>query len=144
MLMHTRAGLRMRKISRTRTEGAAMRSVTPGTAVFVGIVVAGLAGFVLALRAWFKTGQSMGLPVWRKLLFSLGFLAVAGQVLLFAVSWTRIGVDHALFAAWARFVYPSFLVAVVLVLTGKGSARWWLLASSCLLFVLCFFMMLTP
>jgi hypothetical protein len=112
--------------------------------VFVGIIVAGLVGFVLALRAWIKSGQSAGLPAWRRLLFSLGFLAVAGQVVLFALSWTNIGRDRALFAAWARFVYPSFLVAFLLVLTGKGAARWWLLASSFLLFVLCFFIMLSP
>ena len=121
-----------------------MRPITPEMVVFIGIVVAGLAGFVLALRAWLKTGQSTGLPAWRKLLFSLGFLAVAGQMILFGLSWTRIGVDHALFAAWARLVYPSFFAAVVLVLTGKGSSRWWLLGSSFLLFVLCFFIMLSP
>jgi hypothetical protein len=43
----------------------------------------------------------------------------------------------------ARFVYPSFLVSVILILTGKGPARWWLLVSSFLLFVLCFFIMLS-
>jgi hypothetical protein len=112
--------------------------------VFIGIIVAGLVGFILALRAWVKSGQSKGLPAWRRLLFSLGFLAVAAQAVLFALSWTHIGVDRALFAAWARFVYPSFLLSVILVLTGKGPARWWLLASSFLLFVLCFFTMLSP
>lgn len=121
-----------------------MKSITPGMVVFIGIILAGLAGFVLALRAWLKSRQSTGLPAWRKLLFSLGFVAVAGQFILFALWWTRIGRDYALFAAWARLVDPSFLVAIVLVLTGKGSARWWLLGSSSLLFVLCFFIMLTP
>jgi hypothetical protein len=112
--------------------------------VYVGIIVAGLCGFIVALGTWMKSKSATGLPAWRKTLFSLGFLAVAGQVVLFALSWTHIGVDRALFAAWARCVYPSFLVAVVLVLTGKGPARWWLLASSFLLFVLCFFSMLSP
>ena len=112
--------------------------------IFVGIIVAGLAGFVLALWAWVKSEKSKRLPAWRRLLFSLGFLAVAGQVVLFALSWTHIGRDRALFAAWARFVYPSFFVAAILALTGKGPARWWLLASSFLLFVLCFFIMLSP
>jgi hypothetical protein len=112
--------------------------------IFVAIIVAGLAGFLLALRAWFKTEKSQTLPAWRRVLFSLGFLAVAGQVVLFALSWTHIGRDRALFAAWARFVYPSFGVAVPLIFAGKGAARWWLLASSFLLFVLCFFVMLSP
>lgn len=121
-----------------------MRPITPGMVIFVGIVVAGLAGFVLALRAWVRSERSRSLPGWRRLLFSLGFLAVAGQLVLFALSWTHIGKDRALFAAWARLVYPSFAVPVALILTGKGSARWWLLGSSFLLFVLCFFIMLTP
>ncbi|SNT44440.1 hypothetical protein SAMN05421770_11915 [Granulicella rosea] len=112
--------------------------------IFVGIIVAGLIGFVLALWAWVRSEQSKELPAWRRLLFSLGFLAVAGQVVLFALSWTHIGRNRALFSAWARFVYPSFFVAAILALTGKGAARWWLLASSFLLFVLCFFIMLSP
>jgi hypothetical protein len=121
-----------------------MISITPAKAAFIGIIVVGLAGFVLALRAWLKTRQLAGLAAWRKLLFGFSFLAVAGQIVLFALSWTHIGADRALFAAWARFVYPSFLLSVVLILAGKGSPRWWLLASSFLLFVLCFFIMLSP
>jgi hypothetical protein len=112
--------------------------------IYVSIIVAGLVGFVVALGVWLKSERSKELPAWRRLLFSLGFLAVAAQLVLFALSWTNIGRDRALFAAWARFVYPSFFVAAVLVLMGKGPARWWLLASSFLLFVLCFFTMLSP
>jgi hypothetical protein len=112
--------------------------------VFVEIILAGLVGFILAVSSWFKGEKSKVLPAWRRVLFSLGFVAVAGQVVLFALSWTPIVTDYAARAAWARLVYPSFLVAVVLVLTGNGPARWWLLASSFFLFVLCFFIMLSP
>jgi hypothetical protein len=121
-----------------------MTTVTPAKLIFVGIIVAGLVGFVLAIRAWQKAGQSLGLPRWRKFLFGLGFLAVAGQVVLFALVWTNIWADRAMFAAWARLVDPLFLTAVALILAGKGPARWWLLMTSFLLFVLCFFIMLSP
>lgn len=112
--------------------------------IYLSIIVTGLVGFSVAVGIWLKSKRSKELPAWRRLLFSLAFLAVAGQGVLFALSWTDIGRDRALFAAWARFVYPSFLAAAVLVLTGKGPARWWLLVSSLLLFVLCFFTMLSP
>jgi hypothetical protein len=34
--------------------------------IFVAIIVAGLAGFIVALRAWFKSEKSKGLPAWEK------------------------------------------------------------------------------
>ena len=55
-----------------------------------------------------KVSGTMVLPKWRDVAFKLAFLAVAGQLFLFAIFWTRIGADYALFANWARFVYPSF------------------------------------
>jgi hypothetical protein len=118
--------------------------MTPSKVIFLGIIIAGMTAFVLAFSSWLRKGKSVALPGWRRVIFSLGFLAVAGQVVLFALSWTRIGADYALFARWARFVYPSFVIAIVCILAGKGAARWWLLASSTLLFVICFFIMLSP
>ena len=112
--------------------------------VFFGIVIVAIAAFVWALWAWHKDKQLMNLAEWRKVAFQLGFIAVAGQLVLFAIFWTHIGTNYALFAAWARFVYPSFLVAVIFIVAGKGSSRLWLLLSSFLLFVLCFFTMLSP
>jgi|HubBroStandDraft_6_1064221.scaffolds.fasta_scaffold752128_1 hypothetical protein len=112
--------------------------------IFIGIVVAGLMAFALAFSVRLRKGQSVAVPGWRWVIFSLGFLAVAAQFLLFALSWTRIGADYALFARWARFVYRSFVIAIVSILAGKGAARWWLLASSTVLFVICLFIMLSP
>jgi hypothetical protein len=112
--------------------------------VFVGIIIAALAALGLACKTWFAKGQAAELPTWRKVIFSLGILAVVGQVVLFVLFWTKIGSDYGLFAEWARMVYPSFLVAAVCIFAGKGAARRWLFASSVLLFIVCFFMMLSP
>ena len=121
-----------------------MTPITPAKLVFLGIIVAGIGTFVLALWAWRRSTQPSGLSTLRRVLFSLGFVAVAAQLVLFALSWTHIGADYAMFATWARFVYPSFLLAVSFIAAGRGAARWWLLLSSFLLFVLCFFTMLSP
>jgi hypothetical protein len=121
-----------------------MTAITPAALAFVGLIACGLAAFFVALWRWLRGPQTQGLPGWRKVFFDLGFLAVAAQAVLLALSWTHIATSPALFARWARFVFPSFLVAAVLVLMGRGVSRWLLLASSFLLFVVCFFIMLTP
>jgi hypothetical protein len=118
--------------------------MNPSKVIFIGIVLTGLAAFASAFSVWIRKSKSSDLPSWRKVIFSFAFLAVAAQFLLFALSWTHIGNDYALFIKWRRFVFPSFWVGVVPTLFGKGSPRWWLLLASVLIFVLCFFTMLTP
>jgi hypothetical protein len=71
----------------------------------------------------------MEISAWRRVCFSVGFLAVAAEVVLCAIFWMHIGRDYALFARWARSVCLAFLISVVCVAAGKGPARWWLLAS---------------
>jgi hypothetical protein len=83
------------------------------------------------------------LPLWRRTFAIVGLLAVSVQALLFILSFTRIGSDYTLFGKWARWVDYTFLVAVPCVLAGKGTSRWWLLSSSILLFVVCFFITLS-
>lgn len=95
--------------------------------------------------AWWHCDVVLGnktLPFWRRIAASIGLLAVTMQALLFILSWTRIG-SGVLFGQWARWVLPTFLVAVPCVLAGKGAFRWWLLLSSVLLFVICFFIVLS-
>ena len=94
--------------------------------------------------AWWLWRVELGrnLPPWRKVVASIGLLAVTSQALLFILSWTRIGRDYALFGQWARWVLPTFLIAVPCVFAGKGPSRWWLLSSSVLLFIICFFITL--
>jgi hypothetical protein len=120
-----------------------MKPITVEILVFFAIILTAIGAFARALWGWHRKKESVELPGWRNIAFQLGFIAVAGQLVLFAIPWTHIGRSYALFAAWARLVYPSFLVAVIFVAAGKGSARRWLLLSSILLFVLCFFTMLS-
>jgi hypothetical protein len=96
--------------------------------------------------AWWRRRVELGkdtLPFWRRTVASIGLLSVTAQALLFILSWTRIGRDYALFGQWARWILPTFLVAAPCVLAGKGPSRWWLLASSVLLFIICFFITLS-
>jgi hypothetical protein len=103
-----------------------------------------LGSLALAGKLWFTKGRSVEIPAWRRLLFNLGFFALAAQFVLSALFWTRVGADYALFAWWARMVCLSFLISVLCILVGKGLARWWLLASSSLLFAISLLIMLTP
>jgi len=103
----------------------------------------GLLGACLRLAVFAtRTGEGNA-PLWRRILASMGLLSVTVQALLFILSWTRIGRDTVLFGKWANWLYPTFLVAVIGVLAGKGTSRWWLLSSSVLLFVMCFLFTLT-
>jgi hypothetical protein len=111
---------------------------------FAAIVLGAFGGFGYACLKWRRESSKAELPWWRRIIASLGFLAVAAQILLFMAFWTRIGRDPFLSARWERFVFPTFVAAVLLIPLGKGSSRWWLLLSSCLLFVMCFFFGLTP
>lgn len=96
--------------------------------------------------AWWLWRVELGrdnLPPWRRVVASIGLLAVTSQALLFILSWTQIGRDYALFGQWARWVLTTFLIAVPCVFAGKGRSRWWLLSSSVLLFIICFFITLS-
>jgi len=88
----------------------------------------------------------MHLPVWRRVALFAGFVAVALQGASFVAfwCWPNISRDNVLLGSWARLVFGSFIVAVPCVLAGKGASRWWLLALSVLLFVVCFFLANIP
>ena len=113
--------------------------------VFVAMLLAAL--FWLrpyALKRWQRDTTKAQLPVWRRIAANIGLLAVGAQIILFIVSsWISIGSDYLLFGQWARWVVPTFIVAFSCVLAGKGSTRWWLLSSSVIMFVICFFIVLS-
>lgn len=118
-------------------------------------IVAGFVSFGLMILtafwglayAWWRLRAGLvkkPLSLWRRVLATIGLLAVSVQAMLFILSWTRIGKDPALLAQWARWVGPTFLVAAACVLAEEGASRWWLLSSSILLFVMCFLIALSP
>lgn len=112
-----------------------------------GFILLGLmtvAAFGSLGYAWWRwKPEHFELPLWRRVVAGVGLLAVSVQGLLFLLSWTQIGRDPVLLAHWARWVNPTFLVAVPCVLAGKGAFRWCLLSASVLLFVICFFFTLS-
>ncbi|HEY1581244.1 MAG TPA: hypothetical protein VGF82_29600 [Terracidiphilus sp.] len=113
------------------------------TVGFFVIVVVFIAMAILAIRPWSKIQPLTGLPTWRKLLFWLGALLLATQVVIFAFVYTRVGQDQVLFPKWSRLMCPLFLFSVVGIVAGKGAARWALLAISILVLVISFFTLLS-
>jgi hypothetical protein len=127
-----------------------MMSAPPGilaqAIVYIGVVLLALGGLGYSFLKWVREARKAELPTWRRTAANLGFLAVAIQaaLLLSFLLWHRISRDHQLLGLWATLIYPTFLVAVPLTLAGKGTSRWWLLSSSVIVFVLGFFLSLTP
>jgi len=109
--------------------------------ILVGMIAAAPSAFALSCKLWFTNKRSLQIPAWRKAIFSVGFLAVAGQLVLFALSWTHTQADYPI--TWAHMVNRAFILAVPCILAGKGAARLWLLVSSSLLFIMCFFFTLS-
>jgi hypothetical protein len=110
--------------------------------IFVAMIIAAFCGLVFGWTKWRHENRKACIPVWRRILAGAGILAVTAQAIVFIESW-RIGSDYVLFGKWARWVLPSFLVALPCVIAGRGASRWSLLSSSILLFVLCFFIILS-
>jgi hypothetical protein len=111
--------------------------------VFMLMVLIAFSGFAYAWRKWRTDVRKGELPRWRRTATGIGFVAVAAQAALFVAFVGPIGRDYVLFAWWARAVLALFVVALPLTLAGRGASRWWLLGSSLLLFIICFFMILS-
>lgn len=111
--------------------------------VFVLLVLVAFGGLGFAWMRWRTETRKAELSRWRRTAANIGFLGVAAQAALFIAFWGPIGRDYALFADWARAVVAVFVVALPLTLAGRGASRWWLLGSSVLLFIICFFMILS-
>jgi hypothetical protein len=112
---------------------------------FVVIFLIPSGTFAYALIEWRRELQKAAVPFWRRIAANLGFIAVAAQgaVLLSVSIWPQLS-RMPLLSQWARWVFPTFIVAVPFVLVGKGASRSWLLSSSLLLFIFCFSLVLSP
>jgi hypothetical protein len=112
---------------------------------FIAINLPLLGAFAFALVKWRGDIRNSDLPMWRKWTTNIGFVAVAIQGGLYLAVWIWPQLTRgSLLGRWAHWVLPTFAVAVPFVLAGKGASRWWLLSSSVMLFVICFFIVLTP
>jgi hypothetical protein len=110
--------------------------------IYLGLCLAPFGCFACAVRKWVEISKRQAVPSWRRIAVWVGFLAVAGQAVSFALCWTSLGNDVRNFQMLSRWMLGSFLVALPLVLIGKGASRWWLLSSSVIWFVVgCFFVL---
>jgi len=89
----------------------------------------------------FDATRKVQLPMWRSVILIVGLIGLTSQAALFVAFWLRqpIGRDPIMFGKWAFSVHLSFIVALPCLFAGKGAYRWWLLASSVVLFVICFY-----
>lgn len=112
-----------------------------GAIILVALSVTAVAALAYALWKWRSEARNVQLPTWRRVILVIGLIAVALQAALFVAFWLwpSTGRDYMLFGSWARWVHLSFVIALPCLFAGKGPSRWWLLASSSLLFVICFF-----
>jgi hypothetical protein len=118
--------------------------ITVGFIVFGVMILTAIWGLIYA---WWRLRARLvkePLSLWRRVLATIGLLAVSVQALLFILYWTRVGPSDALLGQWSRWVDLAFFVAAPCVLAEKGAPRWWLLSSSILLFTMCFFISLSP
>jgi|SRR5579863_5639999 hypothetical protein len=111
--------------------------------LFIVIVVGAFVSLGYAWKKWHSDTTKAETPGWRRAFAALGFIVVSCQVALFTASWTRVGRDYVMFRQWSRLVLPVFLVGLPFILAGKAPSRWWLLSSSILFFIVCFFIALS-
>jgi hypothetical protein len=104
-----------------------------------------LTAFAGLSYAWWhlRTAAVANTPLWRRSVTSIGLLGVSIQALLFILFWTPVVHDDLSLAQWSRWVFPTFLPGALCSLLGTGAFRRWLVSSSTLLFVICFFFALS-
>jgi len=114
-------------------------------AIFLVLCLVAFGSLGYAIWKWRTEAKKETLPVWRQIATMIAFLAVMTQVSVFAVFWIwpEIGRDYIKFGQWARWVIPPFLVALPCAIAGKVAVRWSLLLPSIILFVICFFIVLS-
>jgi hypothetical protein len=103
-------------------------------------LVPGVIGVVCGWRAWLGATNGATVPVWRRVIGSLGLLGVTAQIVL--LIWISIYTSGPLYdSPSAIWWFPAELflsiAVVVCVLVGKWPNRWWgwILTSSICLFV---------
>jgi hypothetical protein len=109
--------------------------------VFALMTLTAFAG--LAYSSWHLRKAAVTDSLWRRSVTSIGLLGVSIQASIFILFWTPIVHNDLSLAQWSRWVLPTFLLAVACSLLGTKALRWWLVSTSTLLFVLCFFLALS-
>jgi hypothetical protein len=109
--------------------------------VFGSMALTTFAG--LSYAWWHLRTAAVADTPWRRSVTSIGLLGVSIQALLFILFWTPVVHDDLSLAQWTGWVFPTFLPGALCSLLGTGAFRRWLVSSSTLLFVICFFFALS-
>jgi hypothetical protein len=110
------------------------------------VVFAGLAVALLSvIYGWYRLRgvvRDTSFPTWRKATSSLGLFAATAQALMLIPFYTEASgfiniLNRFLPRGYLSGVSLLFLLALPCILTGKGSSKWWLSASSVCFFAFC-------
>lgn len=111
-------------------------------ALLLVMLVAAFLGLFYAWRDWPSELRHVKLLAWRRAAVSVALFAVTLQAILFVALWTPVGRDHVLLQRSMQADFVLMLLGAPCSFTWRAPTRWWLLASSVFLPVICFFVAL--
>ncbi|MES2394232.1 MAG: hypothetical protein V4555_21550 [Acidobacteriota bacterium] len=106
--------------------------------IFAIAVLAFLPAIFFA-KSWLAQ-KNPALPRWRNAAFHLAYIAVVAQFVTLAILVAHVNADIHFFFLWLKVLPNLFVLALASILTGRGLARRWLLASSIFVFAVSFLM----
>jgi hypothetical protein len=122
--------------------------------ILAGIIIGGIllmGPSVVVFCGWSEWQSKIykaEVPVWRRIIASVGVFSITAQTILFLTLFItifhfKVLVPHRFFLSWCVFIeLLLLLVAGPCMLAWQGRFRWWLLASSVYLPVISFFSVL--
>jgi hypothetical protein len=98
-------------------------------ALWYGSAAVALGCFIYAAVRLAKDGEAIDVPKWRRVAAICAFVTVTFQALIFT---SMLWAPNFVVDGVVPLMRPALIACVVLVFAAKGSARWWLLGSSVL------------
>lgn len=100
---------------------------------------------IFGLAQWLANRDKRRLPAWRRTMSAAGAIAIFLQLAGLFAMWVQpdIGRERASLAQWSGWIIAAFFVALPCAVFADRSSRWWFLASSVLLFLVSFPIVLT-
>jgi len=109
--------------------------------VFIVSAVGALTSFAFAWEKFSEGARQAERSQWRRKAGGIACLVIAAQgINLLAFFFSNVSREA--HREWVRYILWLFVLGLPFVLVAKGPTRWYLLLSSALLFVVCFFVVL--
>lgn len=113
--------------------------------LFFTLILAALVSFAFGWDRWSLAAPAPDARHWRHTAGGIACLIVAAQAInplaFLLIASSSLGRDTEVLRLWALNTPLLFILGGIFLMASKGSARWYLLLSSCLFFVLSFFTM---